>query len=119
MKPSGLFRALSLICRYEKSPRRGFAEGQREGLEERTNQTLFNESVEFASGIELAGIEQGIGVTTDLCESVSSQLADDGSFFAQVVVNDDIDIILNEFGELLEVLAGESRHIFNLLCDCG
>lgn len=103
----------------KKSPRRGFAEGQREGLEERTNQTLLDETLEFASVVELAGIEQGIGFATDLSELVGSELADHGSFFAQVVVNDDFDIVLNEFGELIEVLAGERRHIFNLLCDCG
>ena len=86
---------------------------------EGSDKSLFDETLEFARVVELAGIEERVGITTDLSELVGSELADHGSFFAQVVVNDDIDIVLNEFGELLEVLAGESRHIFNLLCDCG
>ena len=79
---------------------------------EGSDKSLFDETLEFARVVELAGVEERISVTTDLSELVSSELADHGSFFAQFIVNDDFDVVLNEFSELIKVLAGERRHTF-------
>lgn len=79
---------------------------------EGSDKSLFDETLEFARVVELAGIEERVGVTTDLSEFVSGELADHGSFFAQLIVNDDFDVVLNEFSELIKVLAGKRRHSF-------
>ena len=83
---------------------------------EGSDKSLFDETLEFARVVELAGIEERVGVTTDLSELVSSELADHGSFFAQLIVNDDFDVVLNEFSELIKVLAGKRRHNFLPSC---